>query len=346
MKKAGNKNLKIIAATSMAIFTLLTTFSATFAWFLAQREVNSGNENNPFPVKKIDSLVESIDFYKYIGTTPTEVVDGVNTTFYAFEPTSYGEIDVSDTSVDGSAPTLAMGTYSLSDPHHLIMIVFKIKHSTGTITANTDFSYIANVKATPTSTVASYSALSSVEVSSLADKAIYEVTSDEEHGNITTQYTFDKTNTKWNMSYYDLRQNDNPLSSAVRCYTFAFEEMPAAANHSVYLYSDSPELPNNSTTQEFRDKNATNNVSCITLNTADFKDSIAKSFVTISEATNEVTYTNEIVLYDNPENSTANYVAVVLDYYSLSLEYISYKFLGHPYLSDGLGYSCDWETVI
>ena len=232
----GNKNLKIIAATSMAIFTLLTTFSATFAWFLAQREVNSGNQENPFPIKKIDTLVESIDFYKYIGTTSTERVDGVDTTIYAFEPTSSGEIDVSDTSIDGSAPAITMGTYSLSDPHHLMMIVFKIKHSTGKISANTDFSYLANLKATPTSTVATYSAFSNVDVSSVANGAIYEVTTDEEHGNITTQYTFDKEHTKWTMSYYDLRQNGNPLSSAVRYYSFAFDEMPTASNHSVYLY--------------------------------------------------------------------------------------------------------------
>lgn len=344
MKKVGKKNLKLIAVTSMAIFSLLTTFTATFAWFTAMREVNSDNQESPFPIKRVDSIVEEVEFYKYIGTTPKEISDGVETAFYAFDPTPYGSISVDDHGVSGNAPSFAMGTFSLSDPHHLMMVIFKIKHSTGVISARTDYPYIANAKVTASSTVASYSALLSVDKSSVADGTVYEVTSDEGHKSVTTQYTFNQHDNAWEMSYVELQQDNNPLSSAIRCYTFAFEEKPTASNHSVYLYSDSEFFPNNSTTQEVRDTNATHNVSCLAFNTTDFRDSASESFVQITDE--NVTFTNEITLYENLEDSNANYVAIIYDYYSPSLEYISYKFLGHRYLTDGLGYVCDWETIV
>lgn len=57
-----NNKLKIIASTSMTIFSLATIFVATAAWFSATRNV--GSKGDGFKVISYDGLVENISLYK------------------------------------------------------------------------------------------------------------------------------------------------------------------------------------------------------------------------------------------------------------------------------------------
>ena len=344
MKKAGNKNLKIIAATSMAIFSLLTTFSAAFAWFTAMRHREKEVDN--FTVTKTSSLIDEIYFYKYIGTSTEETdAESKKHTYYGFDPTPIGSLDVSGNVVDGTAPTISLGTYSLSDPHHLLMMVFKINKAVGAIKASTDYSFLANDSiASPTQTLADYATLTGVNKAALSGGEVYQITTDENHGGVMTQYRFDAEKNDWEMIYVTLKQQDNPLSSVIKANVFTFNELPNASNHSLYLYSNSVALPNNYNTQEMRDTNPTS-TSCIALDTADFKDSESKSFVDITNG-NVTGFEKEIELFSSNQVEDFNYVAIVLDYHATSIEYICYHYLGHRYLNDGLQFKCDWETII
>lgn len=53
-----NNKLKIIAATSMTVFSLAVVFVATAAWFCANRIVS--NKGDGFKVISYDGLVENI----------------------------------------------------------------------------------------------------------------------------------------------------------------------------------------------------------------------------------------------------------------------------------------------
>lgn len=57
-----NNKLKIIAATSMTVFSLAVVFVATAAWFCANRIVS--NKGDGFKVISYDGLVENISLYK------------------------------------------------------------------------------------------------------------------------------------------------------------------------------------------------------------------------------------------------------------------------------------------
>ena len=71
MKKVGNKNLKIIAATSMAIFSLLSCFTATYAWFAAKRK--AVNESSELSIDGYSDKLKQITFHelnnKIVGET-------------------------------------------------------------------------------------------------------------------------------------------------------------------------------------------------------------------------------------------------------------------------------------
>ena len=79
MKRTGNKNLKIIAATFVTIFSLMACFTATYAWFIAKRNVNEGISG--FNVHSDDSDITAISCYaiKYdgvFGASATKLISG------------------------------------------------------------------------------------------------------------------------------------------------------------------------------------------------------------------------------------------------------------------------------
>lgn len=81
MKKKGTnkKNLKIIAATSMAIFSLFACFYASFAWFMANNQVN--NPTDGFDIGTDNSQITTISCYAIqydgvYGASATKLVSG------------------------------------------------------------------------------------------------------------------------------------------------------------------------------------------------------------------------------------------------------------------------------
>lgn len=78
LKGLSKRNLKIIAATSMTVFTLLVSFSAAYAWFGALK--SSKNTSTPFGVSYDDSTIRAASVYciKYdgvYGATATKLTE-------------------------------------------------------------------------------------------------------------------------------------------------------------------------------------------------------------------------------------------------------------------------------
>ncbi len=78
MVRKQNNKLKLIAATSMSIFSLAAVFVASFAWFTAARNADAGGSG--FEVIAYDGLVENISLYKQ--SQYTSSTDGTYTYTY------------------------------------------------------------------------------------------------------------------------------------------------------------------------------------------------------------------------------------------------------------------------
>ena len=63
-KRALRSPLKVLAATSVAIFSLLTVFTSTAAWFDSRRSLDNGGDN--FEVQSPSRRLKSISFHKVV----------------------------------------------------------------------------------------------------------------------------------------------------------------------------------------------------------------------------------------------------------------------------------------
>ncbi len=331
-KNANNKTLKIVAATAMSVFSLFSVFMGTYAWFISDMVNNSGTSD--FNVSKLQSSIKTINFYNFLGTSVVEN----GKTYYGFNPVREGYVTIDGSDVDDDhAPTVRLGTYSIVDPHHPLLMVCELNNSSPRVVVETDYAYLgSNTPAATYTTVATYAALKAVVTTGLADGTVYQVTTDEDHGDVLTQYTFDGTNKQWNMTYLTLKQDDNPLSSVAKLTTFTFSSIPTATTHTLNTYTDA-------TQESF--KPSPESVSCIAVDTALFTSSNTKSFVEMN-GDNFKKFNTSKELINDSVGSSINYIGIVIDYYPESLDYICSRYLGHRYLNSGLTFKCDWRTFI
>lgn len=135
-RRTQSKNAKIISATAVAIFTLLASFSGTFAWFEARRSANV--DTGDFQVVNLGENVTGVAFHEFNG-----VVDGN----YTFKTTATGSVTIdpaTGTAVQAGTPT--MPTYSLEYPHQPILMLLTVKQDSGdaSISVSNDSVYIAD----------------------------------------------------------------------------------------------------------------------------------------------------------------------------------------------------------
>ena len=140
-KNALRSPLKVLAATSVAIFSLLTVFTSTAAWFDSRRTLNNGA--NQMEVNVVGDL-DTIDIYRpttatveeYVfGSTPIQTihVKDWDSGMAVFEYKNAGDSSYSPYTTDAAVnmnPTITIGGESLPDPfsplspYHPLMMVF------------------------------------------------------------------------------------------------------------------------------------------------------------------------------------------------------------------------------
>lgn len=124
MPKNINK-LKIIAATSMTIFSLACVFVATIAWFSANRAVN-GNGNG-FEIGNEDGIIESVKLHELNKTSGT----GGAQKSYSFDEkpsVTYTAKNGGFTKKPSDYTSTSIGTYdSLVDQVYAVLYVIQLK---------------------------------------------------------------------------------------------------------------------------------------------------------------------------------------------------------------------------
>ena len=314
----NNSSLKIMAATSVILFSLLTCFAGVYAWFTSIRNVSNSSEH--FKVEVVGTAVQTITFHEYQGTTD----DG----YYSFNPTASGSVTLEGGEVDDDDyEGIELGEYSLEDPNHPLLMMFEVSGGTQLIEFSTDFAYLAqdNISSLK-ATVATLAALNSYDKNTLSNGDYLKVTADEGHGGVTTIYKYVAATTSYDMAWIDLKVNGNPLSSVVQFHYFEFEGASIdAIKQNKYIDEVS--------------------TSGINIATSSFTNSNKSGFANFTDE-DTFTYSKKINVYDGDVRGI-NYVGIVINYNSLALQYIFSKYLGSDVLAHGgLTFNCDWTTRV
>ena len=119
MKRSGNKNLKIVAATACTIFSLLAVFTGTWAWFTVYR-TNSAENSGVTPINP-SSKFKKLSFHQCLNTTDSA---------YQFNKTEYGAIELvsenpTEFRVYGNA-FIEMDPFDLLDPSHPVLALIEL----------------------------------------------------------------------------------------------------------------------------------------------------------------------------------------------------------------------------
>lgn len=317
--------LKIVSATSMVLFSLFACFSGCWAWFTAQRSQNS--DANDFAVSKIDNGIASIGVYEYYGTT----LDG---SAYGFKPTADHSIAWSgQTGTDTTG--FEMGKFSLGDPHHPVLFLMRLNGSFANVVLKTDYPYLA--KAKPSDSAAEYATYSSLASTSGKASGYYQVANDENQNayyvedatnkKVTTQYYYDASEDEYTLSWIDLGQQQNPLSSIIESHYVLFSTDPTSST----------------TTGDLTTGGVTTSRTYFPI-AKSLVEANRSTFVTFDASGNPI-FGKRSTLFDGDVSGYA-YLGIFLDYNAEALEHIYSYFLGHPFLNEGLGFKCDFNMEV
>ena len=323
MKRAGNKTLKIIAATAVASFSLVAAVVSTVAWFIMANKVK-GTDINVVIDDPSDSVAE-ITFHKYRGLSTDS--------YYLFNPDPEATLRIENKQIILDAPAdfngITLDTYSANDRHHPLLMLFKLKKGGLSLYARTEHPFLAEFKPSSYTTVASYGALTHVTTTNFVGGETYYVTSDEHNGGMdgstygATAYRWNADAKKWDMIWGDLGASKNPLSSVMETYffMFSFASPSEGANTSHTLNGSNP----NSIPIAKND--------CTETNQRSFVQFVNGSFSHFSKT---------ITFFEGQVPEDTVYLGIMVDYYSLALEYVSSYYLGDDRVSAGLNFTCDW----
>ncbi len=117
MKKRNNSELKIIAATSMTIFSLAAVFIATTAWFTVSRKIDANGD--AFEVVSYDGLVKKITAHSLSSSE-----NGIRT--YSEEAILTYAVDSKTGSVTRTGETTSMGLYDFLKPNRVFSFLYVI----------------------------------------------------------------------------------------------------------------------------------------------------------------------------------------------------------------------------
>lgn len=128
--KRSKKNIKIFGATTIALFSLVTVFTATVAWFALNKKTDSSGSK--IKAQDVSGRLNQINVHPLIGFVNKEV-DGKTVPFYSFtrEPTTiFGE------GSEETVPSFNLGEYDPLNTDHPLLIIFVLSQEIKSTVAN------------------------------------------------------------------------------------------------------------------------------------------------------------------------------------------------------------------
>lgn len=331
--------LKLIAATSVCIFSLLVTFSGAFAWFVANKEQN--NQQNDFKVEKTDRLLK-VSYHQYVGV-PSETTCSFNKTPYA--SITYNSLTKEfDNPKNGAGQeidsfNLEMDSYDPMNKYKPILVLAELDREYNTVNEG------------------------DVEVIARTDTTDFMGKKDNSHQpkyNLGSTAPTMKMETRDSIDYYPLSSVANFRSFALS--SSAYTTWSSTTNLEVNLNNTMAPDNNFSEADTDADSSSFQQVCNIYDSTpSDFSTSKAYKVgerVTYNDATYQChTAVTSIGAWTGNTNWTAissdtnvKYVAIIVDYNDAAIEYIYSAYLGDEMMEETyeyiLHFLCDWVWEI
>ncbi len=310
-------NLKIIAATSMCIFSLFALFSGTIAWFNVTQAATD-NANN-MGVKPVAGKLKAVYFHELASKeidSKTKVASS-----FTFSSAYSGKIEFDWESktadYDGNA-TVSLSQYTPLDPEHPVLMVFEMNEGyqiTGdgelTITAKTDVTGFLGARTA-----------SNAPLYSLDGNGVYYSKTNSSDASKTDYYYAMSSVAKFYCTdaSTELYNKPNGENTTLINPTYAVADLRDKADSAAALAED--------------------------------EDAVVPdlSFVNVDNAAETFTYKQEPTIYTSVANTTVKYISIIVDYYEDAIEYIYSTYLGNTVLEnelDGtLDFVCDWDLEV
>ena len=314
MKTVGKKNIKIIAATSMAIFSLAATFSASFAWFLAIRDENEDVEQIPF--NAVNGKLKNVYFHKFASavTNPTTL----EATSVTFNTTYSGKISYdweTNTATYSGDTSIKLAPYTPLDPEHPVLMVFELE-KTYTV------QYAGDIKISGMTDVEGFLGArdaNGIPKYDLTSNGIYKTVDSKPYFALSSVIDFICSDTSSEL-YYKSEQDGQYVNSALINPTYTISSM-RNREMSIAAKEANPEavVPD-------------------------------LSFTTVNNTDDTTSFKQKPTIYTSQEGTSVKYISIIVDYYRDAVQYIYSTYLGNETLEGTykyeLNFLCDWGLEV
>ena len=311
MKIIGTKNLKIIAATAMTIFSLFAATLGAFAWFAGK--VQDSKNADEFTVTVNTGRLKNIYFHQHASGRPDIDPDTYKPLSYTFESAPVGKI-----SYDWSTQT-------------------------ATYTGNTGIDMVDYTPLDFTQPILLVFELNDAYVLSNAGEITIDAKTDVE--------TFLGERDENNAAVNDLLEDYYVLDGSSYYYALSSVINFYCNDSASELYNKSNGENTTLINTTYNVSNLKSKETCAAAKEVDpdaVEPDL--TFTHINNDTDEVSFNQEPSLYKSEANTTVRYISLIIDYYSDALDYIYSTYLGDDTLEttfdSHLEFLCDWGLEI
>ena len=315
MKTVSKRNLKIVAATAMTIFSLFAATVGAFAWFTGK--IQQAHEADEFSVTVNNGRLKSIYFHNYA----SKAIDSntLKPTSYTFQNSysTYISYDWATNSAVYHGNPIDMEDYSPLDFSQPLLMVFELQDA---YTLLSDGDITIQAKTDVDGFIGALNANNAPLYDLLVD--CYRSQPNPEDASKTDYYY--------------------ALSSVVDflCNDTSSELYNKNNGENTTLINTTYQVSNLRTREQSKAaKEADPNAIVPDL-----------SFTSIDNDTDEITFKQDPSIYKSQANTTVRYISIIVDYYSDALDYIYSTYLGDRTLEDEfeshLEFLCDWGLEI
>ena len=313
----GKKNLKIIAATAMTIFSLFAATVGVYAWFTGR--IQEASQADQMEVVVSDGKLKNIYFHQYSSKTIDSQTK--KPTSFTFQSAYSGKISYnwSTHTAEYSGDTrIQMSDYSPLDSAQPILMVFEL----------TDAYQIGDI--------------SDLSINARTEVEGFLGARDENNAPVYDLLTTGVYRTQPNADDPTKTDYFYALSSAVNFY---------CNDSATELYNKNGDVNTTLKNTTYNVSDLQNRDDSIAAKEADPEAIVPDlSFASINNANDETSFNQEPSIYIASPNTTVKYISVVVDYYSDALDYIYSTYLGNRVLETDfeshLEFLCDWGLEI